>query len=286
MPRKGYKQTEDVKRAKSERMRGKGNHFYGETHSDKSRKEISASLKGRPSWNKGHTSETDPRIPTGKNHHMYGKKSHMSGKKHTEESLKLMREAQKGENNPMYGKKGRDNPHYGRKRSKETGKKISIAKKGKPGMRGKDNPMYGRTGEKHPMFGKKRTEKTRKQISEKAIRNWQDPEFQKKSAIGRKTKPNKPEIFLMELLETLYPNDWKYVGDLQFFLGGKNPDFMNVNGEKKLIELYGDYWHRDDDPQDRVDHFKQYGFNTLIIWESELENLSMTTYRIHRFMRR
>lgn len=45
---------------------------------------------------------------------------------------------------------------------------------------------------------------------------------------------------------------------------------MNINGKKQFIELYGDYWHKGQDPQERIDFFRQYGFNTLIIWESEL----------------
>jgi len=50
------------------------------------------------------------------------------------------------------------------------------------------------------------------------------------------------------------------------------PDFININGQKKIIELYGDYWHRNDDPQDRIDLFAKYGYQTLIIWEHELKN--------------
>ena len=62
------------------------------------------------------------------------------------------------------------------------------------------------------------------------------------------------------------------MGDFQYFIGGRNPDFANINGQKKLIEVYGDYWHENDDPQDRIDHFKQYGFKTLIVWESDFLN--------------
>ena len=71
-------------------------------------------------------------------------------------------------------------------------------------------------------------------------------------------------------LQKFFPNEWKYVGNGEFMIGGKCPDFVNMNGRKQLIELFGNYWHKDDNSQDRINYFKQYGFNTLIIWENEL----------------
>jgi G:T-mismatch repair DNA endonuclease (very short patch repair protein) len=37
-----------------------------------------------------------------------------------------------------------------------------------------------------------------------------------------------------------------------------NPDFI-CDEEKKVIEVYGDYWHRNDNPQDRINKFKKMG---------------------------
>ena len=48
-----------------------------------------------------------------------------------------------------------------------------------------------------------------------------------------------------------------------------NPDFTHVS-KPKLIEVYGDYWHKDDNPQERIDYFKKYGFDTLVLWEYEV----------------
>jgi len=112
---------------------------------------------------------------------------------------------------------------------------------------------------------------------------WNTKEHQKKMAKARNIKPNKPEKLLNNLLYELFPREYKYVGDFQFCLGGKNPDFMNINGQKKLIEFYGNYWHRNDDPQDRINHFKQYGFDTLVIWESELENMNSVINKLIEF---
>jgi len=84
--------------------------------------------------------------------------------------------------------------------------------------------------------------------------------------------PNKLELRVQRWLDKLFPKEWKYVGDFQTFIGGKCPDFMNVNGQKKLIEVFGDYWHQDDDPQKRIDHFSEYGFETLVLWEGGINS--------------
>jgi len=59
---------------------------------------------------------------------------------------------------------------------------------------------------------------------------------------------------------------------------------MNVNGEKQLIELYGDYWHRDDDPQERINIFRGFGFSTLVIWERELRDEPAVVERLKAFI--
>lgn len=84
---------------------------------------------------------------------------------------------------------------------------------------------------------------------------------------------SEPERQLQEILDNILPNEYKYVGDWQFILGNKCPDFMNVNGQKKLIEMYGDYWHSEDEVQPRIDHFKKYGFDTLIVWAHDLKDI-------------
>jgi hypothetical protein len=118
---------------------------------------------------------------------------------------------------------------------------------------------------------KKQPKKVRKKIGIATKKRWQDPEYQRKMGKAFDLKSNRSELKLGKVLNKLYPNEYKYVGDFRFFLGGKNPDFMNVNGQKKLIELYGDYWHKKGSERIRIDHFKQYGFNTLVIWEHELK---------------
>ena len=105
---------------------------------------------------------------------------------------------------------------------------------------------------------------------------WRQDDFKKKMvrAIVRAVckHPNKAERQLDVLLNYYLPNEYRYVGNGDFILGGKCPDFLNVNGKKKLIELWGDYWHRNHNPENRIAYFKKFGFDTLIIWGHELKN--------------
>lgn len=116
---------------------------------------------------------------------------------------------------------------------------------------------------------------------------WEDVGYREKQLKamfkGFNLKPNKPEKFLINLLQKLYPDEWKFVGDGQIFIARRVPDFVNVNGQKKIIELYGDYWHRNDNPQDRIDLFAQYGYQTLIIWEHELKNKAELKTKLQEF---
>ena len=78
-------------------------------------------------------------------------------------------------------------------------------------------------------------------ISIVAAKSWKDPEIIAKHIKARHTFPNKPEKFLIELLEELFPKEWKYVGSGDLIIGRKNPDFVNEK-QKKIIEFFGNFW--------------------------------------------
>jgi len=120
-------------------------------------------------------------------------------------------------------------------------------------------------------------------LSDSAANLWKDQQYVKRQRVSRALRPNKPEKLILELLDSMCPNEWKYTGDFSFTINGKNPDFVNCNGQKKIIELFGDYWHQGDNPQDRIDAFKPFGYETLVIWESELKDIDAVTRRIKLF---
>lgn len=94
---------------------------------------------------------------------------------------------------------------------------------------------------------------------------------------ARHNRPNKPESQLLELLG----GSWRYTGDGSLIINGKCPDFWN--GDHKVIELYGDYWHKDEDPQERINLFSQYNYDCLVIWEHELNDLDNIIKKIDNF---
>lgn len=87
-----------------------------------------------------------------------------------------------------------------------------------------------------------------------------------------KKRPTKPE----RVFATLMPSCIRYTGDGKWWrklLNGKykNPDFK-VKGENKVIEIFGDYHHRNDNPAELISLYKQSGIDCLVIWEREVYN--------------
>lgn len=80
-------------------------------------------------------------------------------------------------------------------------------------------------------------------------------------------KPNQGELELLGLLRKVSEN-WKYVGDGQFWVEGKNPDFWD--GGLHLIELFGGTWHSDGEAQERMAHFQKHNYYCMVIWYSQL----------------
>ncbi len=113
-----------------------------------------------------------------------------------------------------------------------------------------------------------------------------DPEFIKKRLKGLIKRPTKPEIILNDLLKkNNFP--YKYVGDGKVIIKYFNPDFINYNGQKKVIEMFGDYWHNREDSKRRdklrLKAYSDYGYDTLIVWEHELNKPEILIDKIRKF---
>lgn len=173
-------------------------------------------------------------------------------------TLKAREGLQVGENHPMYG----------RKHSKETRKKLSISH-----------------------MGNALSEANKQNISKANKKVWanltcdQKTKWIMNNRASQRQSPTKPERTIRALLNNMYPGEWRFVGNGQVVINGKIPDFININGQKKIIEVFGDYWHRNDDPKDRAKVFKPYGYKTLVIWESEIKaDLDAVKEKITSFM--
>lgn len=165
----------------------------------------------------------------------------------------------------------------GFKHSKETRDRISKRAKGRP------CPEWLKEHLRVLFTGRIFTKEWRDKLSIKTKERWDNYTDDEKAKCVRKMrtqlKPTKPEVALSELLS----EEWKYVGNNEVIIGGKNPDFINVNGQKKLIEIFGRYWHSQEDEYTRPFHFEQYGFKTLIVWEEELQDKAELLAKIEEF---
>ena len=150
----------------------------------------------------------------------------------------------------------------------------------------------------HPGFQKEINNRPKVKASNSAStkRLWQDPEWKERQlrAIckGWRVKPNNPEKKLQKLLDERGPKEYQLNVNAEIMiLGGRIPDFVNVNGQKKIIEMFGDYWHGEERTgitnkqaeQERIDYFAQYGYQTLIIWERELEDIEQLQDKLEEF---
>jgi len=214
--------------------------------------------EGKPSWSKGLTKETDPRI------------------------MKMAEGVSKSKKGrPCWFKDMTYEEAFGVDKARE------ILKKRGPKHSTSLKKFYQNGGR---VWNKDLTKEMNDSLmklsrinSENSKNLWQDPAYVKKQMIARNVCPNKTENFLSGFFQDILLNEYKFVGDGQFILAGKCPDFVNVNGQKKIIELFGEHVHKPEEEQQRIDLFAQYGYQTLIIWYKELQNLDLVKQKVLEF---
>ena len=118
----------------------------------------------------------------------------------------------------------------------------------------------------------------------------EDQDYQRVQAEARHRKPTEAEAFLNMWLQRHFPGEWKYTGDGKdgTYIGGRNPDFLNVNGKKLVIEVFGSYYHgpelTDATEEDKIMHYKEYGFGCLVLWEDEVYDEGKVVRRVGTFV--
>jgi len=106
-------------------------------------------------------------------------------------------------------------------------------------------------------------------------------------ASSHNKKINKSEQKLLDILNNLFPSNYKFVGGFEVMIGGFFPDFININGQKKIVELYGDYWHNisgsEEKDNNRLQKYSEYGYKTLVVWEKELKDKILLKQKLIEF---
>jgi hypothetical protein len=167
--------------------------------------------------------------------------------------------------------KGKVGCWRGKHLSDEHKKKLSLANKGKSSSK-KEGWVYPEVA------------KEKNRIASKKL--WENPEFREK-CITRSLKalfhnrPTSLEKSFIELIEQ-HHLPYKYVGDGSMLIGYKNPDFVNVNGIKKCIEVRPremcPIWSKcsaDEYERRQKEHYKKYGWDCLVIWKEDFNKINV-----------
>lgn len=185
---------------------------------------------------------------------------------------------------------GKPSRRRGYKASLETIEKMRIAARlvaQRDGMKEHMSKMMkGRyDGPNHPQYGIPRSMETLKKIY---------------TSVG---SYNKTEARLDKIIQRVLPSQYKYNGGAQlgFRIHRHIPDFVNVNGQKKIIELNGCFWHcceqcnivrhpkgvsavfiRDRDKR-FISDSEALGYKTLTIWEHDMADEGSVIKKLEDF---
>lgn len=199
----------------------------------------------------------------------------------SQENIKKMQEAlRKKYNGSSWNKgikqwEGKKHPMLGKKHTFESREKMCYSKIGKhysPNTEFKKGHSYNKG--KHS-----KNEFTKERIKEM----WSNPEFRERATMNiLKGLIKRPTSLEKKMIEIIEKNNlpYKYVGNGSFLIGFKNPDFVNVNGQKICMEVANFYHHKGNWEKNRIEHFAKYGWKTIVIWENEFDNENIILEKI------
>ena len=271
--------------------------FRGESpFKGEKRPELTGSNNGM--WQRQHTKETQEKM-----RRAWKYDSHF-----TPEARRKMSDSRMGERNPFYGNHWSDEErrllraklkgrHLSPKTEIQKGQRISQRTEFKnghlPWNTGNHLPEKLKIRLSNANKGKHSSIKARQKSSESHRKLWGNPVFVAEQMQARHIRPTKPEKQIEAILNKHFPQ-FKYNGDgrLGIALGGLTPDFVNINGKKQVIEVFGDYYHSPDFLGDRwrgselgkIMIYKSVGWDCLVIWEHELKEEQKVIDSISHFL--
>lgn len=162
----------------------------------------------------------------------------------------------------------------GRQVPLEVGQKISLTKKAKGQM---PSPLARERGVRTAARvhrGVPRRPEVVERIRATNIKFWAEHlDLLAECVRKAQHKPNYQEQRLVMLLQEWFPDEWLYNGrTAQVIIDRKVPDFVNVNGRKAVVELWGALYHKAEDPEVLVSHYGRYGYKASVIWAKELQS--------------
>jgi very-short-patch-repair endonuclease len=222
-------------------------------------------------------------------------------------------ECSAGKNNSRYGvlcsqetkqriseaTSGEKHHHFGRTFTKEHKRRIGLAHKN-PNEETRRRLSKASSGKKNGMYGKHPSEETRQKLRKHGLKQWRNPAYVKKVIAGWNNTPNKTEILMDIILQKLAPHTFAYNGDFRcnVSIGRKIPDFINITGQKLVIEVFGP-WH---DEQHMAQYYNskvswartewgtkatysQCGYGCIVFWERDLKHKDAETFVLNELKR-
>lgn len=95
----------------------------------------------------------------------------------------------------------------------------------------------------------------------------------------------KISYFEQKIIDLIKENNlnYRFVGNGEVWIENRNPDFININGKKEIIEVYGKkfklmhYNTIEEYEKDRTDLYNKYDFNVIFLNDSHLNNKNWKT---------
>lgn len=170
----------------------------------------------------------------------------------------------------------------GKKHSEESKRKMSLAHKGVP------HPWNEAQRKKIPIAIKKALKgKKCPWVSERNKR----PEFVAKVLKSLQKRPTSIEKRFIDIIQK-HSLPFEYVGNGRRIIGSRCPDFVHSQNPKKVIEVFGTYFHSPEVNKKvhpsrtysgTTQYYSQHGVDCLIFWDHELENEQAVVDTVRRW---
>lgn len=171
---------------------------------------------------------------------------------------------------------------------------FKKGQKPKHTIKGYTNSGSFKTGKEHKYYpqSKEAIEKLKRRM--KSNNPMSNPQLRVKcieNAIKASfRRPNNMELFLNTIIQTVTKN-YKYTGDGKTIINNKIPDWLNCNGQKKVILFNGNYYHlkrkniSSKTVAEEIERkpYNDFGFKVLFIWEDELKDIEQVKEKIRCF---
>jgi very-short-patch-repair endonuclease len=266
-------------------------------HSEETKKKMSEIVKKRIqegkfiSPNKGKHLSFEHRQKLSLSH--IGYINHMKGKHISEDTKRKISIANKGRKLTEEQIKNRFNLRGTYKISKEASKHLSIIRKqlyvkGKmkiwnKGLTKENDERLQRIAfatflrSKNKKFSEEHKKKLSKSHKLFWRRNkdkfWNNPNWKTKTIEAQlKGLMKRPTSLEKRMLHIIKKNKlpYEYTGNGSFLIGWKNPDFVNVNGEKICVEVANTFHHDENYIKNRTEHFAKYGWKCIVFRTDKL----------------